>query len=158
MLHLQQICYSSAMRKSLTQATIQAWARFIRVEQLLLDKVESDLKAADLPPLVWYDVLLELVRTEEGRLRHKDLHRHMLLAKHNLSRLIDRMEAKGLVSRQSVDDDARGAFIAVSDRGRQMQRRMWPVYARAIQHYFARHLDESDVERLGAILAKLQAP
>lgn len=146
------------MRKSLTPAAIQAWAQFIRVEQLLLGKVESDLKAADLPPLVWYDVLLELARTEDGRLRHKDLHSRMLLAKHNLSRLIDRMEAKGLVSRQSVDGDARGAFIAVSDRGRQMQRRMWPVYARAIQHYFARHLDESDVERVGAILAKLQAP
>jgi hypothetical protein len=52
----------------------------------LLDRIEGDLKLARLPPLLWYDVLLELVREPGERLRHRDLHRRMLLAKYNLQR------------------------------------------------------------------------
>jgi len=38
----------------------------VRAEQALLDRIEGDLNLARLPPLLWYDVLLELVR-EPGR-------------------------------------------------------------------------------------------
>ena len=109
-----------------TEAAIRAWARLIRVQQALLDFAEADLKAAGLPPLVWYDVLLELARESEGRIRHRDLQRRMLLAKYNLSRLLDRMEADGLVGREPVDDDARGEYLRLTPEGRKMQQRMWP--------------------------------
>src|SRR5262249_13803522 len=124
------------MRRTPAIAAVRVWARFIRVEQGLLEKVEADLKAADLPPLVWYDVLLELVRAPEGRLRHRDLHGRTLLAKYNLSRLIDRMSEQGLVVRAPVEDDARGAFIGVTEAGRRLQQRIWPVYRRAIAKHF----------------------
>ena len=145
------------MALRLASDSIRVWARFIRVEQQLLDKVEDDLKASGLPPLVWYDVLLELTRSVGGRLRHKQLHARMLLAKYNLSRLIDRMTAEGLVTREPVDDDARGASINLSDAGRAMQKRMWPVYQRAISRHFARRLDRAETEALGEILGKLQS-
>jgi DNA-binding MarR family transcriptional regulator len=138
-----------------TEDAVRAWALLIRVEQRLLDRVEDDLKSAGLAPLVWYDVLLELVRTTEGRLRHRDLHRRMLLAKYNLSRLLDRMVAQGLICREPVKDDARGEFLRVTDRGRKQQRRMWPVYRRAIAAHFAGRLDSNDVADLLRILAKL---
>jgi DNA-binding MarR family transcriptional regulator len=138
-----------------TEAAIQAWARLIRVEQALLGRVEEELKAARLPPLVWYDVLLELVREPGDRLRHRDLHRRMLLAKYNLSRLLDRMEADGLIGRQAVEDDARGEYVRVTTRGRDMQKRMWPVYRRAIAKHFSNHLTVDDVDQLLSILDKL---
>src|SRR5580692_2524908 len=86
----------------LPEKTVLAWARLIRAEQALLGRVEADLKAEGLPPLVWYDVLLELRRSAEGRLRHRDLAARMLLAKHNLSRLVDRMAEDGLLERLPV--------------------------------------------------------
>jgi DNA-binding MarR family transcriptional regulator len=138
-----------------TEAAIQAWARLIRVEQALLGRVEEELKAARLPPLVWYDILLELVREPGDRLRHRDLHRRMLLAKYNLSRLLDRMEADGLIGRQAVEDDARGEYVRVTTRGRDMQKRMWPVYRRAIAKHFSNHLTVDDVDQLLSILDKL---
>jgi DNA-binding MarR family transcriptional regulator len=134
---------------------IEVWARFLRVEQYLLEKVEAELKAAGLPPLVWYDVLLELVRVPEGRLRHRDLHGRVLLAKYNLSRLIDRMSDDGLVARAPVEDDARGAFIAITEAGCRLQKRFWPVYRRAIAKHFASCLDANDLAQLADILAKL---
>lgn len=143
------------MTKRLPEAAIQAWARLLRVEQALLDKVEADLKAAGLPWLVWYDVLLELSRAEGNRLRHRDLHARMLLAKYNLSRLIDRMEAEGVVERVPCSDDARGADIAITSTGRALQKRMWAVYQRAIDRHFAGRLSEADVADLTRVLAKL---
>jgi DNA-binding MarR family transcriptional regulator len=137
------------------EAAILAWARLIRVEQALLAHVEADLKAAELPPLVWYDALLELVREPNGRLRHRDLHRRMLLAKYNLSRLLDRMEADGLVSREPVVGDGRGEYVRVTAEGRDTQRRMWPVYRRTIATRFSARLGSADVAELLRILDKL---
>jgi DNA-binding MarR family transcriptional regulator len=138
-----------------TDAAVQAWARLVRVEQALLDRIEENLKSAGLPPLVWYDVLLELVREPGNRLRHRDLHRRMLLAKYNLSRLLDRMEADGLIGRQPVDDDARGEYVHVMTRGRDIQKRMWPVYRRAIAKHFSSRLSVDDIDQLLRILSKV---
>ena len=121
----------------------------------MLDRIEEDLKSAGLPPLVWYDVLLELVREPGDRLRHRDLHRRMLLAKYNLSRLLDRMEADGLIGRQPVNDDARGEYVRVTTRGRDMQKRMWPVYRRAIAKHFSSLLSADDIDQLLRILSKI---
>ena len=144
------------MTPKLAEETIQTWARLVRVQQELLEKVEADLKAAGLPPLVWYDVLLELVRDPSGRLRYRDLHAKLLLAKHNLSRLLDRLEAEQLVMREAVADDARGACIVITDAGKRMQKRIWPVYRRAIERRFASRLSGADVQNLARILAKLR--
>jgi DNA-binding MarR family transcriptional regulator len=138
-----------------SEAAVQAWARLVRVEQALLDRIEEDLKSAGLPPLVWYDVLLELVREPGDRLRHRDLHRRMLLAKYNLSRLLARMEAGGLIGRQPVNDDARGEYVRVTTRGRDMQKRMWPVYRRAIAKHFSSRFSADDIDQLLRILSKV---
>ena len=80
------------MKHECAEEVVTAWARLIRAEQALLARIEGELKAAGFPPLAWYDVLLELGRTENGRLRPVELERHTLLAQYNASRLIDRME------------------------------------------------------------------
>ena len=143
------------MKESVSAEAVSAWARLIRVEQALLQKVEQDLKDADLPPLDWYDVLLELDRAADGRLRHRDLHPRLLLAKYNLSRLIDRLEAAGLVHREPSADDARGADIAITAKGRELRRRMWPIYAAAIDRHFASRLSERQIGQLSRVLEAL---
>jgi DNA-binding MarR family transcriptional regulator len=144
------------MRKRPSDAAVEAWVRLVRTEQALLQKVERDLEAAGLPSLEWYDVLLELERAEEGRLRHRELHPRLLVAKYNLSRLIDRLEGRGLVRREPVEGDARGAHIAITDEGRALRRRMWPAYAAAIERHFAGRLDASDISLLNGILQRLR--
>lgn len=144
------------MSRKLPKETVQAWARLIRVEQTLLAKVEQELKAADLPPLDWYDVLLELDREADGRLRHRDLYPRLLVAKYNLSRLIDRMEAAGLVCSEACADDARGAVIAITAKGRALRKRMWPIYEAAIDRHFASRLSDGDIALLGRVLEALR--
>src|SRR5580765_722322 len=128
------------MNEQLSEIAVTAWARLLRAQQVLLERVQADLKTAELPPLEWYDVLLELKRVENGRLRQFELGEKVLLSKYNLSRLLDRLERAGLVKRQANKEDARGTDVTITAAGRALQKKMWPAYQKAIARHFARHL------------------
>lgn len=135
--------------------TIQAWARIARAQTRLFGKAESALKAAGLPPLSWYDVLLEL-RREPGRsLRQFEIGQRLLLPKHNLSRLIDRLEAAGLVERQPCDADGRGHVVRITREGVALLKRMWPIYGGVIERELGAKLERNEIRALAATLGKL---
>ncbi|MEZ5669912.1 MAG: MarR family transcriptional regulator [Alphaproteobacteria bacterium] len=138
-----------------SQATMTAWADFVRVGQAVLAAVEADLKAAGFPPLVWYDVLLELGRAGEAGLRPGALQQRMLLAQYNLSRLLDRMARDGLVERRPCADDARGHSVHATAAGLALRQRMWPAYRAAVQARFAGRFSDMEAATLSALLAKL---
>jgi DNA-binding MarR family transcriptional regulator len=52
----------------------------------------------------------------------------IVLSRSNLTRLVDRLEAKGLLYRKSCPNDRRGAYAVLTPEGLEMQQRMWPVY------------------------------
>lgn len=137
------------------EATIRAWARLMKAQHQALGSIEGALKAAELPPLAWYDVLLETERAGKDGLRPFELERAMLLAQYNLSRLVDRMEMAGYVERRPCADDGRGHLIAITESGRAMRRRMWPVYARAIEAAVGRRLSARQAATLGELLGHL---
>jgi DNA-binding MarR family transcriptional regulator len=134
-----------------------AWARLLRAQTHLLGAVERELKQAGLPPLGWYDVLLELSRPGVEGLRPVELEKLLLLAQYNLSRLLDRLEKAGLVERQAVADDARGQRIVITAGGRDMRERMWPAYRDAVRHHFAAKLSDREIEVLAQTLGKITA-
>src|ERR671911_2678183 len=102
-----------------SDAAMLAWSRLIRAQRAALCVVEQALKAEGLPPLEWYDVLLELERA--GPLRPRDLQGRLLLAQYNLSRLLDRMHADGLVTRERCSDDARCQWVRATDAGQTLR-------------------------------------
>lgn len=138
-------------------AATRAWVRLMRAQQFVLAAIEQDLKAADLPPLGWYDVLLELSRAVEGRLRPFEIEERTLLAQHNLSRLLDRMNKAGLVQREVFAEDGRGRWVIITEGGRAMQARMWSVYAPAIQRHLGDKLNDAQADQLANLLARLSS-
>jgi DNA-binding MarR family transcriptional regulator len=138
------------------EADIQAWARLLRAQKLVLERVETALKAAGLPPLAWYDVLLELDRDDSrDGLRQYQIAERILLTKHNLTRLLDRLEHNGLVERRGCPEDGRGNIVTITRKGTTLRREMWPVYAGAVREHFTGRLTATDVESLSRILRKL---
>lgn len=127
----------------------------MRAQQRVLAAIENDLKAADLPPLGWYDVLLELSRAEGGRLRPYEIEQRTLLAQHNLSRLLDRMDKSGLVVRELYAEDGRGRWVVITEAGRAMQAKMWKVYAPAIKRHVGDKLDVAQSDQLANLLSAL---
>src|SRR5882757_10235350 len=121
-------------RKPSTEATA-AWIRLMRVQGRLLLAVEHDLKKAGFPPLAWYDALLELSRSPHGALRPVELEKQMLLPQYATSRLVDRLVEAGLAERQICPVDGRGQYVAITQAGRAMQKKMWETYSSAIERH-----------------------
>jgi len=143
------------MNSKPTQNHILAWARLIKASALVLAQVEADLKAAGFPPLSWYDVLLELRRAETGRLRPHEIESRLLIAQHNVSRLIDRLEKAGYAAREVCEEDGRGAMVAITGAGRKLLRGMWPAYKAAISRHVGQKLSDPAARDLARILGGL---
>jgi DNA-binding MarR family transcriptional regulator len=115
---------------------LATWRAFLNAHAVLIQRIEADLKAHGLPPLGWYDVLWPLYRAGDRRLRMNELAQQVVLSRTGLVRLVDRIEAAGLLRREPVPEDGRGSYAAITNDGAATLSRMWPVYRRHIQHDF----------------------
>jgi DNA-binding MarR family transcriptional regulator len=145
----------SEMSRKPSAETTSAWARLVRVQQGLLCAVEQDLKKAGFPPLAWYDALLELSRSPHGALRPVELEKQMLLPQYATSRLIDRLVEAGLAQRQLCPVDGRGQYVAITQAGRQLQKKMWETYSAAIERHVGAKLSNKDAATLCDLLGRL---
>jgi DNA-binding MarR family transcriptional regulator len=118
--------------------------------------VEGELKKAGLPELSWYTVLWELERAGKPT-RPKDLAIPLFILPYQLSRLVDRMEADGLVKRIQCKEDKRGHQLEPTAKGFALRKAMWAVYAPAMDEAMKRISDNEALElakllnRLGGI-------
>jgi DNA-binding MarR family transcriptional regulator len=138
-----------------TPSVIRAWGRLIRAERTVVGRIEAELKSAGFPSLHWYDVLLELKRGPEGRLTPRQIEDAGLFEQYNLSRLLDRMEAEGLVRRIPYPGDRRRQLVEITEEGRALQERMWGVYGAAINRFISAKLTDKEAGQLSALLLKL---
>jgi DNA-binding MarR family transcriptional regulator len=133
------------MTPNLHESHSSLWRVFLTAYTTITEKIERDLAAADLPPLTWYDVLWTLEQAPDHRLRLHELAEKILLSRSNLTRLLDRLEAAGLLCRERCPNDRRGAYAVLTDAGMTMRQRMWPLYAEGIAKYFTAHLSPKEV-------------
>jgi DNA-binding MarR family transcriptional regulator len=136
------------------ESELGIWRAFLNAHAVLIQRIEEDLKAHGLPPLAWYDVLWPLQRAEARRLRMNELAQEVVLSRTGLVRLVDRIEAAGLLRREPVPEDGRGAYAVITQEGTATLRRMWPVYQRHIQHDFLDPLG-SEAARLRTALERI---
>jgi DNA-binding MarR family transcriptional regulator len=116
--------------------TLTAWRAFLNAHALATKRISRDLAEAGLPDLTWYDVLWTLYRAKGRRLRIRELADAVVLSSTGMTRFVDRLETAGLVRREAVPGDRRGAYAVITKEGIDLLRRMWPVYARGIATYF----------------------
>lgn len=143
------------MSVNLSKAHNLAWRKFLTAHVILIEQIERDLAQAKLPPLSWYDVLFALSEASEHKLRLHELAQAVLLSRSNLTRLVDRLEVAGLIEREACEIDRRGAFAVITGEGIEMLDRMWSIYGRGIERYFAYHLDPTEVKLLVKILDRM---
>ena len=137
-----------------SDAAVRAWTRLMRAQSVALSAIEADLKRGGFPPLGWYDLLLEVRRGEPDGLRPYEIEARLLLAQHNVSRLIDRVAAAGYVERRPCAEDGRGHRVHITDAGWDLLARMWPVYGAAIQRHIGDKLG-ADAGELADLLERV---
>ena len=139
----------------MAKGKVSAWAALLTARALVVDAVEARLAETSLPELAWYDVLWALERAGGARLRMHELAAQTVITRSNLTRLVDRLEAAGLVARERDAEDRRGAFAVLTPAGRELRARMWKVYGRAIDELFDRHLSAAEAAALRACLLRV---
>ena len=106
------------------EAELATWRAFLNAHAAVIQRIEQDLKAHGLPPLSWYDVLWPLYRAKGRRLRMNKLAEEVVLSRTGLVRLVDRVEAAGLLRREPVPEDGRGSYAVITNDGAVTLRRM----------------------------------
>jgi DNA-binding MarR family transcriptional regulator len=118
------------------------WFRFIRAHRCLIREIERRLAAAGLPAYAWYDALWGLESGPDGARRMSELADVMAIERYNLTRLVDRLEAEGLVTRSRASDDGRGAYAAITESGKVLRKKMWKIYEGAVDELFLAQFDD----------------
>jgi DNA-binding MarR family transcriptional regulator len=131
------------------------WRRFLRAHSTVLGELERELLAETGMPLSWYDVLLQLAEAPGRRLRMAELADRVLLSRSGLTRLIDRLQAEGLVRREPSPEDARGTFTVLTAHGLAQLRAAAPVHLAGIGKHWLVHFSDDDLRRLGLLLNRL---
>src|SRR5439155_23259488 len=114
----------------------ELWTSLMHGQALLADAVSDRLEAEAGIPLAWYEVLAVLAGAPDGALRMQDLGASIWLSKSGLTRLCDRIEEAGYLSRRSCPTDRRGTFAAITEAGRAKVTDARPIFARASEDLF----------------------
>lgn len=94
-----------------------------------------------------YDVLFTLTSAPAG-LRLNELNREVLVTQPSLSRMVERLETKGLVTRCAAEGDRRGTLIRLTDEGAALQKEIGRRHVRSIRKYLEPALDEQQLTAL----------
>ncbi|ULU24058.1 MarR family winged helix-turn-helix transcriptional regulator [Dyella terrae] len=117
------------------------WFSFVRSHRALIREIERRLSNAGLPAYAWYDALWGVESGKDGTRRMHELADTLVIERYNLTRLVDRLEQEGLVTRARSPDDGRAAYVSITDAGRTLRKRMWKIYEATVTELFLAQFD-----------------
>lgn len=138
------------------RAAIAAWRELIAYQAEALYRTERELKAAGAIPLAAYDILIELETAPQKRLRMYDLSQACVLTKSGATKIVNRLEKMGFLTREKCPSDLRGFFAVISAKGSAAVRAAWPIYRQCIEKFFRSALSENEITALAKMLKKLR--
>ena len=133
----------------------RAWLGYRRMRRVLDLAINRDMALDSGLSEPDYDVLSNLSSTEGRRLRMTDLGAELLWSKSRLSHHITRMEQRGLVRREGVDGDGRGAIVALTDAGLRAIEAAAPQHVESVRRHFIDLLTEDEIRTLGDLTDKV---
>ncbi|MGG4604141.1 MarR family winged helix-turn-helix transcriptional regulator [Paenalcaligenes sp. Me131] len=120
------------------------WYSFVRTHRVMIREIERRLAAEKLPNYAWYDVLWGLESGADGTRRMHELADKLAIERYNLTRLVDRLESEGLVTRARSAEDGRAAFATITDKGRELRKKMWKVYESTVAELFLKQFSTEE--------------
>jgi DNA-binding MarR family transcriptional regulator len=129
----------------------RAWRGYMRMRTLLNAQIVRDLGRESGLSGPDYDVLSNLSEAEGRRARLGELAAHMAWSRSRLSHHITRMERRGLVTRQDCQDDARGAFVMLTDAGFRAIVAAAPGHVESVRRHLIDLLSRGQLEALAEI-------
>jgi len=135
--------------------TVAAWESLFRAQVTIMRALAAEFPS-DIISLNEYDVLFNITRAPGRRLRLKDLNRSVLITQPSVSRLVDRLAARGLVTKTPDLDDGRGTIVAITEEGFALFRRVAFTHMEAIDRNVGHALDDQELRDLIELCDRLR--
>lgn len=134
-----------------TALPLAAWVRLLKAHGLILRELRR--RVPEGLTLPQFDVLAQLHREDDG-MTSRELTQALLVTAGNVTGIVSRLSALGLVERRPVPGDRRTARIRLTARGRQVMERALPRHGREVAALMSA-LDERDLAQLRTLLGRL---
>jgi DNA-binding MarR family transcriptional regulator len=138
---------SSGPPRWLSAEEQEAWRAHLATSKLLTRQLDRDLQPFGLS-INDYEILVVLSEAPEHRLRMTELADATAQSRSRLSHQITRMEANGLVRRDSCPGDKRGLFAVLTGAGMDTIERVAPHHVESVRRHF---IDLLDLDQLAAL-------
>jgi DNA-binding MarR family transcriptional regulator len=133
----------------------QVWESFINAHAAVFKRLDDEIKHEAGIGLSWFDVLVHLDWANDGRMNLQDLTNSLLLTQSSVSRLVDRMQAAGLVRKEMSNADRRAVLVSLTPAGRAAFRRAYRVHLRGIEEHFTQHVTADEAASMTEALRKV---
>jgi len=135
-------------QQALTAAELRAWRGLLRAHGCLAKRLDAALDQAHGLPMTSYEVLHHLEGASSERMRMCDLAAQAQLSRSGLTRLVDRLEREGLLSRCSCEQDARGSFACLTELGRERLAEARGTHLAVVREHFLSRFSEEELDLL----------
>jgi len=133
---------------------VAAWEALFRAQVGVMRRLAADFPTQRMS-FNEYDVLFNISRQPQRRIRLRDLNQHVLLTQPSVSRLIDRLAGRGYVCKVPDPGDGRGTIVAMTEEGQAEFRAVALIHVRSIDRHLSAVLDEDELDELRGLCAKL---
>lgn len=138
----------------LDRRQLLAWRGVLEVQSAILPALEAELRERTGLTLSEFDVLYQLWRMPGQKRRMNDLARAVVVTPGGVTRIVGRLEERGLVRRRS-DDGRQAVETVLTEKGEQELRAAMDVHFDGVQRRFVRFLGDEDVDRVIALWARI---
>jgi DNA-binding MarR family transcriptional regulator len=129
---------------------LEAWRSFLEAHARVTELLDAELRAQRDLPLGWYDVLVQLSEAG-GRRRMSELADAVLLSRSNCTRLVDRLDAAGLVGREPDPADARVRWAVLTEAGRARLKDASSAHLAGVERAFTSFVDDDAAKVLVSV-------
>jgi DNA-binding MarR family transcriptional regulator len=117
--------------------------------------LETELVAEHPITLGGYDVLVQLAEAPGRRLRMAELADAVLLSRSGVTRLVDRLEVAGMVTRERFGGDGRGVVAVITTKGIDTLRAASRTHLAGVVRHFVEHMDADELASFGTMCGRL---
>jgi len=115
---------------------LRVWLRMLSTTKLVSQEIRRRLRAEFGATLPQFDLLAQLDREPEG-LRLGEISKRTMVTNGNITGLVERLEADGLVSRETPGDDRRVTVARLTGEGRRVFAEMAAVHETWVRELMA---------------------
>jgi DNA-binding MarR family transcriptional regulator len=137
------------------RSALDAWARLLRGHASLRRSLSAQLQEEHGLGISEYEALLLLSRADDGLMRRVDLAEGLGLSPSGVTRLLDGLEAGGLVEKATCRSDLRVTYAVLTDAGRERLERSSSSHLAAIATVFEERYTREELATLADLLARL---